>query len=194
MPGSITIGRNAYNTGWRGGKTTWAINAELRFNKPRIHYSFMNVASLDEVTRRLRTTRPDVFLSHKQEDIDSALLLAECLSIEHNLDVYLDVIDPSVNPNDQELDDYLRAVIRSSISLLVAVSDNTRESWWVPFEIGVACELQKLIGTFPISNVKLPTFLERWWIIGRNKTIKEWASMVQISAIATGSKSLNSFI
>ena len=183
MPGSITIGRNAYNAGWRGGRKMWAVNAERRFNTSGIRYGFMDASSLNEITARLRTSQTDVFLSHKQQDIDQALRLAEILSDLHNLNVYLDVTDPNVDPDDRELDDYLRAVIRNSNSLLVLVSEKTKDSWWVPFEVGVASERGKLIGTFLGERVPLPSFLDRWTVIPKDASLDRWANSVKARSL-----------
>ena len=178
MPGNITIGRNSYNSGWLGTRKFWAMNADNQLSKSRAGHTFMRATTLAEVGRQLSLSPPDVFLSHKRDDLTSALDLAEKLSVNHSLHVYVDEIDPNVNPNDKELDDYLRSVIRNSKSLLVFVSDKTKDSWWVPFEVGVASERDKFIGTFLAAGVQLPSFLDRWWVIPTDLTLDDWAKRV----------------
>ena len=46
--------------------------------------------------------------------------------------------------------------------LLAVVSENTKSSWWVPWEIGIATEKDFPIATFAGDNTMLPEYLRKW--------------------------------
>ncbi|MDQ7792758.1 MAG: hypothetical protein RDV00_11725, partial [Clostridia bacterium] len=46
--------------------------------------------------------------------------------------------------------------------ILAVLSEKTKESWWVPFEIGIATEKEHTIASYLISSVRLPEYLEAW--------------------------------
>ena len=48
------------------------------------------------------------------------------------------VVDTNITGDSPSLDDYIERVLSRTFSLLALVTDVTHESWWVPFEIGLA--------------------------------------------------------
>ena len=81
-----------------------------------------------------------VFISHKSTDMEAAEAVANYL-MSNNIDVYLDKMDPGlqqkVDENDsQGIVDSINAAIKCSTHIIVLVSDQTKESWWVPYEVG----------------------------------------------------------
>ena len=58
------------------------------------------------------------------------------------------MLDPSIYGDGPTLDDHIKGVITSSFSLLAVVSDVTQQSWWVPFEIGIAFDQSCMLATF----------------------------------------------
>jgi hypothetical protein len=101
-----------------------------------------------------------VFLSHKQED--SALAATIALRLRANqLDVYLDVIDINLGKSGPDLADYLRAEMSKCSQLLAVISAQTRQSQWVPWEIGVATEKEYPLASY-IDQVPAPEFLRKW--------------------------------
>ena len=126
----------------------------------------------------------DVFISHKSSDLQACIRIAERLRDIHRLKVYLDALDLLVSSDDPNLEKYLRNIIRNSHSLLAAVSEQTRASWWVPFEIATALENSKLVGTqllLPNNQIKLPTYLRNWPIFPSWDTggLDEWVRMIK---------------
>ena len=110
----------------------------------------------------LRRVPPDVFLSHKSEDKQATLAIAQAL-ISLGMSAYVDYVDPQVQAQDPNLESYLRRIIHSSKSLLTVATANTISSWWVPFEIGVALDNDKLVGTVLRGTPgQLPTYLLNW--------------------------------
>ncbi len=103
-----------------------------------------------------------VFVSHKQEDTSAAQLVAERLESHPDVAAYLDVMDPHLEQAGDDLGDYLRGVLGRCTHLMATVSERTRASWWVPFEIGLATEKGYPISTFAIENCHLPEYLRKW--------------------------------
>lgn len=101
-----------------------------------------------------------VFVSHKKEDSDSAARVAARLRL-NGADVYFDVIDLT-KPRGEDLTDYLRDKLAQCSHLMAVVSEVTKLSWWVPWEIGVATERRYPLATFGAGHCELPDYLRKW--------------------------------
>ena len=102
-----------------------------------------------------------VFISHK----DSDAMIAESVnrSIRRNgLETYLDVIDDALGKDGPDLADHLLSRMGECQQLVAVVSSATKDSWWVPWEIGVGSEKGFLMASFSYSHVRLPSYLEKW--------------------------------
>ena len=94
---------------------------------------------------RLRGTtivrvRKCVFISHKREDAAMARAVADALT-EFEIDVWLDLDElgfpePASKQQHLRLTLAIEAGLNSSSHLLALITENTKGSWWVPFEIG----------------------------------------------------------
>jgi len=104
-----------------------------------------------------------VFLSHKKENEKEALIIARYLEI-NNIQYYIDVFDPNIQDTD-DITSLLLKRVRGCTHLMAIVSEYTEKSWWVPFEIGVASEIEKRITSFQLKSIKMPDFLSKWPII-----------------------------
>lgn len=105
-----------------------------------------------------------VFISHKLEDAGQAKLISDRLRNIHNIDTYLDVLDSTIGKNGEELAQYVRQKLESCTQLLAVMSPLTKDSWWVPWEIGVASEKEYPLATYGgVAN--LPDFLKRWPVL-----------------------------
>ena len=103
----------------------------------------------------------DVFISHNRRDLDSSLALARVLD-ERRFEVYIDFYDEDLVPGDPDIDNGLVSTIRLTKSLVIVVSQNTRESWWVPWEVGISTPLNKPRAVYPVSaQLSLPGFLRK---------------------------------
>ena len=127
-------------------------------------------------TNTLLKRRPtDVFLSHKMEDKDSTYDIARALA-SRGISAYVDFVDPQANAEDPNLESYLRGIIHSCKSMLVVVTAKTINSWWVPFELGVALDNDKLVGTVLRGRPgELPSYLLNWPVMESNATeVAKW--------------------
>lgn len=60
------------------------------------------------------------------------------------------------------LTDRLKTCIRDSSDLLVVMSESTKNSWWVPFEIGMAADEDLPTATYLVQSAYLPEYLDYW--------------------------------
>ncbi|MXY33951.1 MAG: toll/interleukin-1 receptor domain-containing protein [Boseongicola sp. SB0676_bin_33] len=117
----------------------------------------------------------DVFVSHKSDDTRQALDLARVIQRE-GLSSWVDVLDPNVAGDGRELDDYIERVLSRTFSLLALVTDVTHESWWVPFEIGLAFELRRYLSSFADRNMHLPSFLQKHPRLATHQDLRHWCA------------------
>lgn len=102
-----------------------------------------------------------IFISHKQEDSDTANRLASELS-SLGIPYYLDILDSTVTTSGKALTEHIKSNLNDCTDIIVIMSEATRFSQWVPFEVGMSAQNDMPTATFLKSNVSLPEFLEYW--------------------------------
>jgi len=117
-----------------------------------------------------------VFISHKSEDESSALWLNAKLA-HSGIEAYVDKLDPVLNSprGEGDLGEYFRWQLQRCTHLVAVISESTRQSWWVPFEIGIATEREYPLATladqgdlyrrYPGSysrRYEVPEYLRKW--------------------------------
>ena len=105
-----------------------------------------------------------VFISYTRADEAVARQIHTILTAKQ-VTAYLDLLDPQIAP-----DRVTQAIcngLNRCTHLLAVVSRETRGSWWVPFEIGVATQGDRRITTFvrDLKRVDLPHYLQIWPIL-----------------------------
>jgi hypothetical protein len=103
-----------------------------------------------------------VFVSHQKRDAELAAAVTQRLRAVHAIDCYLDLIDPDATSTGDELGEYLRRQLSACTQLMAVVSVNTKDSWWVPWEIGIATEKDYPISTYAGDQTTLPSYLKKW--------------------------------
>ncbi|MCX7553719.1 toll/interleukin-1 receptor domain-containing protein [Marinicella sp. S1101] len=113
-----------------------------------------------------------IFISHTTKDDLLARKVYSRLKIVHSIDCYIDDMDKELENNrgKSSLTPILVDRLRKCDTLLVVVTENTKESWWVPFEIGTAREMPRVISSFtPLLDhssysweKKIPEYLLEW--------------------------------
>jgi hypothetical protein len=102
-----------------------------------------------------------VFISHKNSDAGLAEKVAR--RVRYNgLATYLDTIDDALAKDGPDLADLLLARMGECQQLIAVVSTQTKDSWWVPWEIGVGSEKGFRMASYSESFVSLPSYLEKW--------------------------------
>ncbi|MBB5366491.1 TIR domain-containing protein [Deinococcus humi] len=126
--------------------------------------------------------RACVFISYKGADIDMARAAARALQ-DHEIDVWLDENDPlltiaSRTGNHAEVVSRIEEGISNSTHILVMISESTKESWWVSFEIGSARRKGAAVAYIPRNNVtSLPSYLQIATQIKADQSFVEWVKM-----------------
>lgn len=104
-----------------------------------------------------------VFLSHKREDKNSTLNIANYLRSK-GITCYVDILDPDLQSTD-DITSKLQERIGQCSHLMAVVTNYTEKSWWVPFEIGVGTEKDRRIASYQLNQVALPDFLTKWPVL-----------------------------
>lgn len=102
-----------------------------------------------------------VFISHKNVDSLQALVLKTAFE-QNGVPSYLHVLDASINGGGKELTDHIRENLNTCTDIIVVMSEATKESWWVPFEIGMSAQVDMPTASFLKSDVTLPSYLSYW--------------------------------
>nr|WP_276514081.1 TIR domain-containing protein [Gluconobacter cerinus] len=94
----------------------------------------------------------------------------------------MDVIDPEAPEAGDALADLIRARLGTCTQLLAVVSEATRSSWWVPWEIGVASEKDYPLATYADRVGMLPEYLLKWPYLGNDADLDHYAAASKIAA------------
>ena len=130
--------------------------------------SYYNLAMLGDLDRMLFTQRDHrcVFISHKKEDEDAAIAIGTYLTNTVGINIYLDtqdcILKESVSTeNDQQIVESIKRGLTCSSHLLCLISDKTKLSWWVPYEIGFADKQEIDIAALKLKDVEgIPSYLK----------------------------------
>lgn len=129
--------------------------------------------------REVKCDRPCVFISHKIEDQHIAIELGDFLTQKMNVDIYLDVFDINLQEaisveNDAKIVDSITTGLKLSDILLCVISDKTKLSWWVPYEIGIADNSGLKIASIRTKEINdFPSFLKT------KKTLNNLSELVE---------------
>lgn len=117
-----------------------------------------------------------IFISHKQEDKLEArkvlLTLKSC-----NVSAYLDLLDDDISGDGEKLTQHIREKISECSDVIVILSENTKKSWWVPFEIGMATEKDMPIANYLVSSIILPDYLEYWPRLKNSNDVEKYVKI-----------------
>lgn len=106
-----------------------------------------------------------IFISHKYEDLEAAKAVANCI-MDYGIDVYLDDRDCELQKavEDQDSKKIVSCIengIKESTHILILVTENTRKSWWVPYETGYAKGVNKEIASLLLKSAEdFPDYLK----------------------------------
>ena len=130
--------------------------------------SHYNLALESKLHRNLFQQKKEhcIFISHKREDKKAAIDIGKYLTETVGVHIYLDILDEKLQKatqieNDKLIVESIKEGLECSTHLLCLVSDKTRLSWWVPYEIGIA-DIKKLnIASLKLNTTDdIPSFLK----------------------------------
>lgn len=120
-----------------------------------------------------------IFISHSSLDKPAAREASKFI-LELGIDVYFDEYDEELQRadqkgNDQEVVACLERGIANSTRLLGIITENTKKSWWVPYEIGSATGHGKEHAHLISKEVKaLPSYIKASTIIPALDGLRKW--------------------
>lgn len=126
-----------------------------------------------------------VFISHRTADDTIARRVCDRLVQVHGIPCYLDDLDKEAGLANQSnrVTSLIVQRLNNCTNLLAIITKNTRGSWWVPFEVGVARQAPRAITSFTnLANGELPEFLTEWPVVRGDKAIDIFAAMYQQQA------------
>lgn len=127
-----------------------------------------NLATVDAITFSVisASESPCVFISYKSEDVEYAKAINDYLNYEAEINTYFDENDAVLKAeanrgNDELIVASIKRGLKCSSHLLCLVTDKTRVSWWVPYEIGFADSENKKITSLKFKDIDdVPSFLK----------------------------------
>lgn len=134
--------------------------------------AYKNIAQISNIDRSIFKNQINdhrekcVFISHKKEDELAAIDIGKFLMEVVGVNIYLDILDASLQTATQKENDTLivesiKKGLECSTHLLCLISDNTRLSWWVPYEIGIADNKNLNIASLKLKDINdIPSFLK----------------------------------
>lgn len=121
-----------------------------------------------------------IFISHKSEDSNKATWISEFLK-SRGISVYLDVLDDDLFGNGEELTNHLRGRLNECTHLLAIITNYTKFSWWVPFEIGLATEKEYPISSYIsfFDKKEIPDYLWKWPVLESEKDLNNYITLLK---------------
>ncbi len=119
-----------------------------------------------------------VFISHKKEDSAAAKQIADYL-MNAGVNVYFDEYDNTLDLTDpHSVVNSIKNGLNHSTHLLVLLSPNALLSKWIPWEIGYAYDLKKIISLTlkTVAEWELPEYLKITKIIRGTTTLNQFLS------------------
>ena len=114
-----------------------------------------------------------VFISHKDSDRNTAMEVLNVLT-SNRVEAYLDVLDNSVVKKGELLTKHIKSKLNECTDILVVMTEKTKSSWWVPFEIGMAAQKDLPTVSYLQSGVALPDYLSYWPRLKSNSDIVKY--------------------
>lgn len=72
------------------------------------------------------------------------------------------MIDDTISKDGKALTEHIRRSLNSCTDIIVVMSEKTKFSQWVPFEVGMSAQKDMPTVTFMVDDVELPEFLDYW--------------------------------
>jgi hypothetical protein len=131
-----------------------------------------------------RTGVACVFVSYTRADRIAARSIVRYLEDVIDAETYFDQDDPDLTlaataGDNEGIVSYLENGIKESTHLLGVISEATRDSWFVPFEIGSARRLERPIAYVQLADVSdLPAYLRIATLIDSEAKLATWSRIL----------------
>lgn len=150
-----------------------------------------NLASAMNITKSFNENKQlnkrCIFISHISIDKSAAIAIGEYIR-KAGFDIYLDIYDTELQSavarnDDQKITESIEKGITYSTDILCLVSESTKSSWWVPYEIGFAKSQNQETNN---KNNTISTLITR--------DVEYIPSYLKVTNLLKGTKSLNKFL
>lgn len=132
--------------------------------------------------RQLDPSQASVFISHSRKDKAAARLVANAI-LAMSIHVYFDEQDECLRQNESGPVGVVRCIdngLTASSHLLGIITKSTKDSWWVPYEIGGASGQKKPCAHLVASDVdSLPAYIAAGNVLLDQDDLAEWASNIK---------------
>ncbi|MGW8464439.1 toll/interleukin-1 receptor domain-containing protein [Pseudomonas sp. CLCA07] len=132
-----------------------------------------------------------VFISYRHTDRAHAMAINTRLT-QANIKTYLDVLDPE-SQTTEDITTVITRNITECTHLMAVVSEQTAQSWWVPFEIGEATISNRRICSYKIGPSALPLYLDKWPKLSGENDINFFIDAYREEVVSKRSIGLESF-
>ena len=124
-----------------------------------------------------------VFISHRSTDKKEAVAIANYIR-DCGIDVYIDVDDnglqiATVKDDSESIVNHIHNGLMLSTHILALISDDTRESWWVPYEIGYGEKSGKKIASMLLEQGEVDCFPDYLKIVERLFSVADFVDFVK---------------
>jgi len=126
-----------------------------------------------------------VFISHKQEDSAQAAELHRYFT-SNGVPAYVDLLElgqPGLK-SDEDITNRILDRLNKCTHLMALVSEVTKQSWWVPFEIGVATNQGNRISSLNYKLVDLPEYLKIWPVLRTKEHLDRYIQLYRTDKTA----------
>ncbi|WP_223520154.1 toll/interleukin-1 receptor domain-containing protein [Pseudomonas sp. GL-B-19] len=132
-----------------------------------------------------------VFISYRHTDRAHAMAINTRLT-QANIKTYLDVLDAE-SQTTEDITTVITRNITECTHLMAVVSEQTAQSWWVPFEIGEATISNRRICSYKIGPSALPLYLDKWPKLSGENDINFFIDAYREELVSKRSIGLESF-
>ncbi len=132
-----------------------------------------------------------VFISYRHTDRAHAMAINNRLT-QANIKTYLDVLDAE-SQTTEDITTVITRNITECTHLMAVVSEQTAQSWWVPFEIGEATISNRRICSYKIGPSALPLYLDKWPKLSGENDINFFIDAYREEVVSKRSIGLESF-
>lgn len=114
-----------------------------------------------QIENKIDVPKLCVFISYRGCDKEIALKVADDIR-NIGVDVYIDICDKNLQVSSHNdaasIVQYIETGLFYSSHILVIVTDETQQSWWVPYEVGYAKKSGKSIASFILEKQEVRDF------------------------------------
>jgi hypothetical protein len=135
--------------------------------------------------RGYRSSSPCIFISHSNKDKPIARAAARAI-VSMSVDIYFDEMDDCLRragSDDVGVVSCINAGLDNSSHLLGVISQNTKGSWWVPYEIGGAMGQKKECAHLISRDVDaVPAYIKAGKVILDKYDLTNWIASIRGSS------------